>query len=53
MPDTHPSGDQLFPIRAEFASHAHIDQAGYRAHYDRAAHDPDAYWAEQAKRIAG
>jgi acetyl-CoA synthetase len=52
MPDTHPSGDQLFPVRADFASRAHVDQAGYRAQYERAARDPNAYWAEEAKRIA-
>ena len=52
MPDTHPSGDQLFPVRADFASSAHVDQAGYRTHYERAERDPNAYWAEEAKRIA-
>jgi acetyl-CoA synthetase len=52
MPDTHPSGDQLFPVRADFAARAHVDQAGYRARYERAARDPDGYWAEEAKRIA-
>src|SRR5664279_1287746 len=52
MPDTHPSGDQLFPVRADFAAKAYVDQAGYRARYERAARDPDGYWAEEAKRIA-
>jgi len=52
MSDTHASGDQLFPVRADFASHAWVDQAGYRARYERAARDPDGYWAEEAKRIA-
>src|SRR5580698_7968002 len=52
MSDTHASGDQLFPVRAEFASHAWVDQAGYRARYERAARDPDGYWSEEAKRIA-
>jgi acetyl-CoA synthetase len=52
MPDTHPSGDQLFPVRADFASRAYVDQAGYRARYERAARDPDGYWADEAKRIA-
>jgi len=52
MPDTHPSGDQLFPVRADFAARAYVDQAGYRARYERAARDPDGYWAEEAKRIA-
>ncbi len=52
MPDTNPSGDTLFPVRAEFASRAYVDQAGYRARFDRAARDPNGYWAEEAKRIA-
>jgi acetyl-CoA synthetase len=52
MPDTHPSGDQLFPVRADFAARAYVDQAGYRARYERAARDPNGYWAEEAKRIA-
>jgi acetyl-CoA synthetase len=52
MPDTHPHGEQLFPVRADFAAHAHVNQAGYRARYERAARDPDSYWAEEAKRIA-
>src|SRR5258707_8430901 len=52
MPDTHPSGDQLFPVREDFASRAYVDQAGYRAQYEAASRDPDGYWAEEAKRIA-
>jgi acetyl-CoA synthetase len=52
MSDTHASGDQLFPVRAEFASHSWVNEAGYRARYERAARDPDGYWAEEAKRIA-
>ena len=33
MPDTHPSGDQIFPVRGDFATRAYVDQAGYRARY--------------------
>ncbi len=51
MPDSQPHADQLFPVRADFASRAYVDQAGYRARYERAARDPNAYWAEEAKRI--
>jgi acetyl-CoA synthetase len=39
-------------VRADFAARAYVDQAGYRARYERAARDPDGYWAEEAKRIA-
>jgi len=52
MSDTHSSGDQLFPVRADFLARAYVDQAGYRARYERAARDPNGYWAEEAKRIA-
>ena len=52
MPDTTPADTQLFPVRADVASHARVDQAGYRAAYERAAREPNAYWAEEAKRIA-
>src|SRR5271155_4394267 len=52
MSDTHPSADQLFPVRADFAAKAHVDQAGYRSRYERAARDPNGYWATEANRIA-
>ncbi|MSO99939.1 MAG: acetate--CoA ligase [Acetobacteraceae bacterium] len=52
MPGTHPSGDQLFPVRADFAAKAYVDQAGYRARYEHAARDPDGYWLQEAKRVA-
>jgi acetyl-CoA synthetase len=52
MPDTEPHGDRLFPVRADFASHAYVDQSGYRTRYEQAARNPNAYWAEEAKRIA-
>src|SRR5271156_3387609 len=52
VPDTHPSGDQLFPVRADFAAKAFVDQAGYRSRYEHAARDPNGYWAKEANRIA-
>ena len=52
MTDTHSSADQLFPVRAEFAARAHVDQTSYRARYTQAAHDPDTYWLAEARRIA-
>ena len=52
MTDTHPSGDQLFPVRADFAARAHVHEAGYRTRFEQAARDPDGYWAQEAKRIA-
>jgi acetyl-CoA synthetase len=52
MPDTHHAGDQLFPVRADFASRAHVHEAGYHARAERAARDPNGYWAEESRRIA-
>ena len=47
----HPEG-QLFPVRPEVAANAHIDRAKYQDMFDRAARDPNAFWAEESKRIA-
>ena len=52
MPDTHPVEARVFPVRPEFAAQAHVTADDYRATYDRAARDPDGFWAEEAKRIA-
>ena len=43
---------ETFPVKPEIAGKAHLTTEGYRDHYARAAADPDAYWAEQARRIA-
>ncbi|MGC8476013.1 MAG: acetate--CoA ligase [Acetobacteraceae bacterium] len=52
MPDTSPADTHLFPVRPEIAAHAHVTAERYRAMYEAAARDPDAFWAEQADRIA-
>ncbi len=52
MPDDQPIAAQVFPVRPEIAAHAHVTAAQYRDQYERAARDPDAFWAEEAKRIA-
>ena len=46
------SEEQLVPVRPEIADHAHVTAGRYRAMVAEAAHDPDAYWLEQARRIA-
>jgi acetyl-CoA synthetase len=38
-------------VKAEIAAGAHMSAEQYRADYERAARDPDGYWAEQARRI--
>ena len=52
MPDTHPIVAQIFPVRPEVAATAHVTAAGYRTMYERAARDPNGFWAAEAKRIA-
>ena len=43
--------DQIIAVKPEIAARAHMTAEQYRVHYERAASDPDGYWAEQAKRI--
>jgi acetyl-CoA synthetase len=52
MPDTHHPEGQKFPVKPEIAAHAHVTAAQYRDLYERAARDPDGFWAAEAKRIA-
>ena len=43
--------DQLYPVPASWAARAHMDAAAYEAARIAARETPDAYWAEQAKRL--
>src|SRR6201997_2968804 len=52
MPDVHPADGQVFPIKPEIAAKAHITAARYQDMFERAARDPDGFWAEQSHRIA-
>ncbi len=45
------SEHQLFTPSAETATHAHIDDAGYRQMYQRSLTDSDGFWAEHGRRI--
>jgi len=45
------SDNQLITPSAEIAKHAHIDDAGYQAMYQRSITDSDSFWAEHGKRI--
>ena len=53
MSDHHhaPPG-QLFPVKADFAARAHVDAARYQEMFERAARDPNIFWAEQAERVS-
>jgi acetyl-CoA synthetase len=51
MSEHHHAPGQVFPVKPEVAAGAHVDRARYLAMTERAARDPDGFWAEQAKRI--
>jgi acetyl-CoA synthetase len=52
MPDAHPADSHVFPVRPEIAAKAHVNAARYQDMFERAARDPNAFWAEQSRRIA-
>ena len=41
----------VYPVSKDFAENAHIDTAKYDAMYAASVADPEAFWAEQGKRI--
>ena len=45
------SQDELFPVPESFASGTHADNNTYLEMYQRSVDDPEAFWAEQGKRI--
>ncbi|NBB51932.1 acetate--CoA ligase [Rhizobium sp. CRIBSB] len=45
------SASDFYPVPSGWAEKAHMDQTAYRAARDAARARPDAYWAEQAKRL--
>ena len=42
------SEEKVYPVSAEAASHAYIDDAKYQEMYKRSIDDPEGFWAEQA-----
>jgi acetyl-CoA synthetase len=46
------SNDALIPVKPELAKGARVDAARYRSMYEQAAQDPEAFWREEARRIA-
>jgi acetyl-CoA synthetase len=52
MPDVHAADSQVFPVKPEIAAKAHITTARYQDMFERAARDPEGFWAEQSRRIA-
>jgi acetyl-CoA synthetase len=45
------SEEKVYQVPAEFAAHAHIDEARYRKMYAHSIDDPEAFWAEQAREF--
>ncbi len=43
--------DKTYPVTAEWKSRAYVDEAKYRDMYARSLKGPDAFWAEEAKRL--
>ncbi len=43
--------DKIYEIPGDWAKRAYVDDAKYRAMYERSLADPDGFWAEAAKRI--
>jgi acetyl-CoA synthetase len=43
--------DKTYPVTAEWASRAWIDDAKYKALYERSVSDPQGFWAENSRRL--
>ncbi len=43
--------EKIYDVSAEWSKRAFIDDAKYREMYERSIKDPNAFWAEQAKRV--
>ena len=43
--------EKIYDVPAEWSKRAWIDQAKYQEMYARSVKDPNAFWAEQAKRV--
>ena len=43
--------EKIYPVSAEWAQRAFINEAKYKEMYARSVSDPDGFWGEQGKRI--
>jgi acetyl-CoA synthetase len=41
----------VYDVPSEWTHRAYLDEAGYGAKYEASVRDPEAFWAEEAKRI--
>jgi acetyl-CoA synthetase len=51
MQESEDMGEAVYPVPAEWAANAHVDDAAYQALYRRSVEDPEGFWAEAARRI--
>lgn len=42
---------EVYPVSADFAKNALIDEAKYKEMYERSIKDPEGFWGEQAERL--
>ncbi len=45
------SADKLYPVSAEWAEKAWVNNESYKELYDRSVSDPDGFWGEMGKRL--
>ena len=45
------SDDKVYEVPSEIAASAHLNDAQYKAMYERSVSDPDGFWAEQAEQF--
>ncbi|MBM6583834.1 hypothetical protein ILT44_26905, partial [Microvirga sp. BT689] len=43
--------EKIYDVPSEWSHRAYLDEAGYRAKYEASIKDPEAFWAEEARRI--
>jgi len=43
--------DKVYPVPADWAKRAWIDEAKYKAMYERSVKDPNGFWGEMGRRI--
>ncbi|MFD0465579.1 acetate--CoA ligase [Microvirga aerilata] len=43
--------EEFYDVPSEWTHRAYLDEAGYQAKYEASVKDPEAFWAEEAKRI--
>ena len=43
--------DHIHDVTPAWAARAYLDEQGYRAKYEASVRDPEAFWAEEGKRI--